>query len=180
MTNKNKILRGDIMNKFDKSNFVIDKVVDFKICGKCPSCNEFYEHVKYQSGIFGDPHFCPHCNYDLFKHNLEVSSKKTEEIEQNEYCQLHYDLRGAYEYGVKIHPQEQMQKLGYKVIGSVPQSIGDCWWFTVEEFVGSFPPYLSKMKYNYEYWHENCWKNCEYFKENSSCCFGGNSCKKNT
>lgn len=34
------------------------------------------------------------------------------------------------------HPQQIMRQLagelGFKIIGSVPQSMGDCWWFWIE------------------------------------------------
>ena len=95
-----------------------------------------------------------------------------------EYKQLSYCMWTAdVDCGVHEHPQIQMKKLGYKVIGSVPQSVFDSWWFTVEDFIEPLPPYLSKMKYNYDYWHGGCWKDCEYFKNKDSC-FGGNRCKK--
>ena len=98
-----------------------------------------------------------------------------------EYKQLHYDIiTASLDCGINEHPQLQMKKLGYNVIGGVPQSLGDCWWFTVEEFIEPFPPYLRKMNYNYDYWHGGCYKDCEYFKQNSSCCCGGHSCKKST
>ena len=98
-----------------------------------------------------------------------------------EYKQLHYDIWTAdLKCGVNEHPQKQMKNLGYKVIGSVPQSIADCWCFTVEEFIEPLPPYLKKMSYNFDYWHGGCWKTCEHFKKNGSCCYGGSSCKKNT
>lgn len=70
-----------------------------------------------------------------------------------EYKQLRYDLRGASEAGVKGHPQKVMKELGYKVIDCVPQSVSDSWWFTVEEFIEPLPCYLTKMEYNFDYWH---------------------------
>lgn len=96
------------------------------------------------------------------------------------YNQLRYCLITASINGVNEHPQTQMKNLGYKVLGGVPQSIADCWWFTVEEFIEPLPPYLTKMEngYNFDYWHGGCYKNCEHFKNNSSCCYGGVACKK--
>lgn len=97
----------------------------------------------------------------------------------SKYKQLFYSLMTAdLECGIHEHPQVQMNKLGYKVIGAVPQSICDGWWFTVEDFIEPLPPYLSKMTYNFDYWHGNCYNDCDYFKQNHSCCFGGSSCKK--
>ena len=112
---------------------------------------------------------------------MDNKSKVLRGSKMAEYKQLHYDIWTAdLKCGVNEHPQKQMKNLGYKVIGSVPQSIADCWWFTVEEFIEPLPPYLKKMSYNFDYWHGGCWKTCEHFKKNGSCCYGGSSCKKNT
>ena len=95
------------------------------------------------------------------------------------YKQLRYCLTTAsLDCGIDTHPQLQMKKLGYNVIDCLPKTSSDCWWFTVEDFIEPLPPYLSKMNYNYDYWHGACYRDCEYFKNNSSCCFGGNVCKK--
>lgn len=89
--------------------------------------------------------------------------------------QLRYNMWGS----PNEHPQTQMNKLGYNVIGSVPQSIGDQWWFTVEEIIYPLPKYLSEMQYNFEYWHNNCHKTCEHFKKNPCCCSGSKElCKE--
>lgn len=42
---------------------------------------------------------------------------------------LRYCMRTAHESGVKIHPQEAMKALGIEYENSIPQSIGDQWWF---------------------------------------------------
>ena len=135
------------MNKFDVNDFVVDKITSFRFCWRCPSCNEEYELIKDEHNVLTDPHFCPHCNYDLHKYRYEEALKKQKEIECNEHCQLRYDLIGADECGVRIHPQEQMKYLGYKLIDSIPQSIADCWWFTVDRFIEPLPEYLHKIKY---------------------------------
>lgn len=135
------------MKKFDVNNFAVDKVVSFRFCWRCPSCDGEYELVENERNILSAPHFCPHCNFDMHKHKQEKALKRQKEIECNEYCQLRYDLIGAYECGVKLHPQEQMKLLGYKLIDSIPQSIADCWWFTVDRFIEPLPEYLHKMKY---------------------------------
>ena len=101
------------------------------------------------------------------------------EIKYIIYNQLVYDMWTAYDCGIKEHPQTVMKNLGYEVIGSVPQSIADCWWFTVKEFIEPLPKYLTKIEYNYDYWHGGCYKTCRYFKENPRCCFGGVNCKNN-
>ena len=101
--------------------------------------------------------------------------------------QLKYDMWSAdVQYKVQGHPQEVMKNLGFKLINSVPQSIADCWWFTVEDFDFELPPYLSEIKYNLNYWMYGCYKNCEYFNmkynsledEEKYCCYGGLKCKK--
>ena len=135
------------MNKFDINNFAVDKVVSFTLCGICPSCDAGYDLIKDEHNVLTTPHFCPYCHYDLHKYRNEKALKRQKEIENNKYCQLYYDVIGAYECGVKLHPQEQMKKLGYELIDSIPQMIADCWWFTVDRFIEPLPEYLSKMKY---------------------------------
>ena len=98
------------------------------------------------------------------------------------YNQLFYDVWTASNEGINEHPQKQMKNLGYEVLDAVPQSICDGWWFTVKEFIEPLPKYLSKMTYNFDYWHNDCWKDCEYFEmANDSevyCCYGGHNCIK--
>ena len=131
------------MNKFDINNFVIDKVVSFRFCRKCPSCNEEYELIRDEYNVLTDPHFCHYCNYDFHKHKYAKALEKLKETE----CQLRYDLISADNCGIRLHPQEQMKHLGYKLIDSIPQSISDCWWFTVDKLIEPLPEYLQKMKY---------------------------------
>ena len=131
----------------DRNNFVVDKVVTFRICGSCPSCKSGYDFVKDESGMLTGPDICPHCGFDIHKYEQEEALKRQKEIECNEHCQLRYDVIGAYYCGVKLHPQEQMESLGYKLIDSIPQSIADCWWFTVDRFIEPLPEYLHKIKY---------------------------------
>ena len=98
------------------------------------------------------------------------------------YIQLRYDLELAIRvYHIREHPIDHMKSLGYNVIAGVPQSIGECWWFTVEREIMldiERPDYLIPMKYNYDYWHGGCHKNCDFFKEDPCCCSGGFNCKK--
>lgn len=69
--------------------------------------------------------------------------------------QIKYDLIDAYHCGIKQHPQDQMEDLGYEVVAAVPQSIGDCWWFTVKDFIEPLPGYLRKIYYDYNHWHKD-------------------------
>ena len=69
--------------------------------------------------------------------------------------QLIYKMYTAYDCGVNEHPQVQMEKLGYKVLAAVAQSMGDCWWFTVEDYIEPLPKYLEKFEYDYDKWHKN-------------------------
>jgi len=73
-------------------------------------------------------------------------------MDNKKMVQLHYCLRTANDEGIYEHPQKVMKQLGYNLIQSVPQSIGDCWWFTVEELIEPLPLYLSIMQYDFEYW----------------------------
>lgn len=96
-----------------------------------------------------------------------------------EYKQLRYDLLTAsFECKEYRHPQRVMQELGYKIIGAVPQSIADQWWFTVEDYIEPLPPYLSKMTYNFDWWHNHCYRECECYKKDENCCMGGYRCVK--
>lgn len=91
-----------------------------------------------------------------------------------EYKQLRYDVIGASLAGISEHPQRQMRKLWYEILGSVPQSIADCWWFTVKEFIEPLPDYLTKMEYSFKYWHTDYYKTCEL----GNVCYGSGGCKK--
>lgn len=63
---------------------------------------------------------------------------------------LRYDVDSA----PGVNPIKQMEKLGYKIIEAIPQTIAGQWWFTVEELVEPLPPYLEVMEYDFEKWHE--------------------------
>ena len=56
-----------------------------------------------------------------------------------------YDIDGAFEAGVHVHPQLQMKNLGYEVIKSEPVSIADCWWFRVNNEIEETPDYLYEI-----------------------------------
>lgn len=92
--------------------------------------------------------YLPHHKSLLGNDDLEFLNR--EKIKRN---QLNFSASEYWDAGGKLHPQEQMRKLGYKVIGAVPQSMYDSWWFTVEDFIEPLPPYLSKIEYEYERWH---------------------------
>ena len=95
------------------------------------------------------------------------------------YKQLFYDIELAFINKINVHPIDQMEKLGYKVIAGIPLDLGPCWWFTVEEDVLSDiekPDYLRSFKYNYNYSHNKCWKTCDFFRKNPDCCSQGFDC----
>lgn len=57
-----------------------------------------------------------------------------------------YDIIGAnIDYGVKIHPQADMAKLGFKIIKAEPVPIADCWWFRVSNSIDFIPGYLTEL-----------------------------------
>ncbi len=91
--------------------------------------------------------YLPHRKSLLGQDDYEFLNR--EKIKRNQLCFYLPDYDG------ELHPQSQMNALGYKVIGAIPQSIADCWWFTVEEFIEPLPKYLSKMEYDFERWHHN-------------------------
>lgn len=93
-----------------------------------------------------------------------------------EYKQLRYSMRTAFDIGITDHPQKVMREMGYTVLGAVPQSVYEQWWFTVEDFIEPLPEFLSEITYNFDYWHNECYRTCEEFKNNPSCCSGGFNC----
>ena len=66
--------------------------------------------------------------------------------------QLRYWLQSADELGIHEHPIKQMEKLGYKILHGVPQTIGDQWWFTVDRRIDPLPEYLEVMEYDLKDW----------------------------
>lgn len=56
--------------------------------------------------------------------------------------------------GVKEHPQEQMEKLGYKVIKAEPVPIADSWFFRVENEIENTPNYLFELGDDFAFWSE--------------------------
>lgn len=63
-----------------------------------------------------------------------------------------YDMiDAAVKYGVTIHPQAEMAKLGFKVIKSEPVPIADCWWFRVENDIDFVPGYITEMRPDFQF-----------------------------
>ena len=102
---------------------------------------------------------------------------------------LKYDIQlAADDPTTEFHPQDQMKKM-FKVIHGVPQSIGDCWWFCVEDYDENMklPCYLKEIPpYNLSYWRDGCYQTCEAWQEafrnkfedidEIKVCFGGDNC----
>lgn len=95
-----------------------------------------------------------------------------------EYKQVSYNVVRAHYAGEDGNPYTVMQKLGFEIIDCVPQTLYDSIWFTVKDYIKDMPNYISEMQYNYDYWHNKCWKNCEHFEKDHSCCYGGDYCLK--
>jgi len=128
-------------------DFSIVSVENLILIRTCPSCNNKYELIEGKNNFMTDPHFCPHCNYNLHEHAEKEKLQRKQEIEQNKHCQLRYDVIQGYECGIFKHPQEQMRLLEYTLFDAVPQMLADCWLFTVDSLIEPLPPYLSKTKY---------------------------------
>ena len=63
-----------------------------------------------------------------------------------------YDLISAdIDYGVRIHPQQDLTDRGYKWIKSEPCSIADCWFFRFEEELDNPPAYLQKLSNGFKF-----------------------------
>ena len=50
------------------------------------------------------------------------------------------------DYDEITHPVSKMKELGYKILDAIPQTVGDQWWFEVEEVIYPLPKYLTVMK----------------------------------
>lgn len=59
---------------------------------------------------------------------------------------LIYDLIGASESGIAVHPQIDMKERGIKLIAAIPESIADC-WNILTDYDGDLPDYISECKY---------------------------------
>jgi hypothetical protein len=75
---------------------------------------------------------------------------------------VRYDLIGAdLEHNIHKHPQKQMrileEELNFKVIGSEPVSIADCWMFWLESDNENLelPDYITVLDYrSFEDWRK--------------------------
>lgn len=67
-----------------------------------------------------------------------------------------YDVLTAdIDFGVKLHPQKDMARLGFKVVDSVPVSVAATWIFRVENEIDNMPPYLVDIGDDYKFvWEE--------------------------
>lgn len=75
-------------------------------------------------------------------------------MDGNEKVQLKYCMITANKSGETRHPQIVMRNLGYELIQSVPQTMGDCWWFTVDKLIKPLPVFLEEIQYDFDYWNE--------------------------
>lgn len=58
---------------------------------------------------------------------------------------LRYYLRSADENGHSGHPQIEMEKMGFKVLGAIPETIADLWFFEVEKPDFDIPKWIDVM-----------------------------------
>lgn len=63
---------------------------------------------------------------------------------------LRLDFIGMYKRNIALHPQEYMKSLGYKPIKAQPESIGDCWFFEVDEVKSIGGGLLEVSNYKFE------------------------------
>lgn len=96
---------------------------------------------------------------------------------------LRFDLQAAYQDPTCEEMPPDYMETHYNVVWGVPQPVYDCWWFCVEveseDELKNLPSFLTPMKpFNLSYWRDKCFKDCEWFEENHSCCYGGDRCLK--
>lgn len=60
---------------------------------------------------------------------------------------IKYDLIGAYLKGIKIHPQEDVENLGMKVLGFEGCPIADCAFMDVDNLPDVLPDYIQLSNY---------------------------------
>lgn len=58
---------------------------------------------------------------------------------------LRYDCMGAAYAGENRHPQDVMRELGITYERSIPQSMGDQWWFFNCQYM-ELPKYINEME----------------------------------
>ena len=57
-----------------------------------------------------------------------------------------YNYLSAYDAGIRCHAEKQMHNLGIKYYHAIPQSIGDCYWFWIDDDI-ELPDYIYIMEY---------------------------------
>lgn len=58
---------------------------------------------------------------------------------------LRYNLIGAYQSGVHVHPQEDMKRLNLKIQYSEPCPIADAWFFCIQDCSCVLPSYIDDI-----------------------------------
>jgi len=65
---------------------------------------------------------------------------------------LRYDvIYAAIVDGVKLHPCDDMIKLGYRILKSEAVPVADCWWFRVESDIDSRPDYIHVLSDGFKF-----------------------------
>lgn len=63
-----------------------------------------------------------------------------------------YDMIGAYVNGhIKMHPQKDMERLGFALAKSEPVPIADCWWFRCDKYPDEYPDYIIQMRDDFKF-----------------------------
>jgi hypothetical protein len=75
--------------------------------------------------------------------NGNCYDKHFSKLTKIDVIQVRYDMIGVFQAGIKMHPQEHMKQMGYKLLGSEPIPIGDCWIFDVESIIEPLSEFLT-------------------------------------
>lgn len=71
-------------------------------------------------------------------------------------CHYRYDLISAdIDWGVRVHPQQDLKDRGYSWIASEPFAIADCWIFRFDKELDNPPGYLTRISDDFRFsWEE--------------------------
>lgn len=129
---------------------------------ECVSGDQFYRHGKavYLHKESEDKDYLVGC----FRNGLEADEEMFWLVSNNvdkvlkcrnplELDYFRYDMIGAdIDYGVSVHPQEQMERLGYELVRCEPVPIADCWIFEVIKDDSIDPPgYLDRLEGGFDF-----------------------------
>lgn len=63
-----------------------------------------------------------------------------------------YDIMAAgLVYGIEVHPQLQIENLGFHIVKAEPCPIADSWFFRTDSFVQNIPNYVEELPDDFKF-----------------------------